>query len=327
MRKIRNAISFILIAVILLSSAAVVNAEETQIDWANVDFETFNYRELTDSQWRSLRDWLKTEADLHTVFYVTTTTGDGWIGSMWQSLVYSLFMLDPVPFIQALALEDDVTQEKTVLHIIYEADLFKEVFEHFVSRLALPDPATAGEQNVLTKIISHAKEKRNMNITNWPSVDWSTVDWHTIDMIEWLNWLDEADLKALFQMTQGSDGAFSEGLAGELGNRFKKNPAGLILALSAEKEEIQTRVISLIVYNGDYHRAEFEQLMSSLTLPDTATAGERNVLAKIITRANEKWNMNITNPHTGDSIGFAALLMAVSGLGIAVLVKRRKLLV
>lgn len=197
MRKIRNAISFILIAVILLSSAAVVSAEETQIDWSSVDFETFNFRELEDSQWRSLRDWLKTDADLHTVFYVTSTAGDGWIGEMWSGLVYSLFMLDPVPFIQALALEDEVTQEKTVLRIIYEADLFKEVFGHVVSELALPD---------------------------------------------------------------------------------------------------------------------------------TATAGERNVLAKIISRANEKWNMNITNPHTGDSIGFAALLMAVSGLGIAVLVKRRKLL-
>ena len=325
MRKIRNAISFILIAVILLSSAAVVNAEETQIDWSSVDFETFNYRELTDSQWRSLRDWLKTEADLHTVFYVTSTTGDGWIGSMWQSLVFSLFMLDPVPFIQALALEDEVTQEKTISRTIYEADLFKEVFEVSLGRLALPDTATAGERNVLNKIISCAEEKWNTNIINFPSVDWATIDWHTIDFVEWANWLDEADLKSLFQMTQGSDGAFSEGLAGELGNRFKKDPTCLILALSAEKEEIQTRVIHLIVY--DYRREEFEQLMSGLTLPDTATAGERNVLAKIISRANEKWNMNITNPHTGDSIGFAALLMAVSGLGIAVLVKRRKLLV
>ena len=196
MRKIRNAISFILVVVLLLGSAAVVSAEETQIDWSSVDFETFNYRELEVSQWQSLGDWLKKDADLHTVFYVTSTTGDGWIGSMWQSLVYSLFMLDPVPFIQALALEDEVTQDITVSRIIYEADLFKEVFG---------------------------------------------------------------------------------------------------------------------------------QVVSELVLPDTATAGERNVLAKIITRANEKWNMNITNPHTGDSVGIAALLMAASGFGAALLWKKRKI--
>ena len=324
MRKIRNAISFILVAVILLSSAAVVGAEEAQIDWSSIDLETFNYRELSESQWRSLRDWLKAEADLHTVFYVTSTTGDGWIGSMWQSLVFSLFMLDPVPFIQALALEDEATQDKTISHIIYEADLFKEVFEVSVSRLALPDTATNDERNVLTKIISHAEEQRNMKITNWPSVDWSTVDWHTIDFVEWANWLDEADLKALFQMTQRSDGAYTEGLAGELGNRFKKDPVGLILALSAEKEEIQTRVIDLIIY--DCRREEFEQLMSGLTLPEDAGTGAMNILVQMVRRAEETWNTNITNPHTGDSIGFAALLMAVSGLGIAVLLNRRKLL-
>ena len=166
MRKIRNAISLFLVAVILLCGAAVVSAEETQIDWPNVDLESFNYRELEFRGWQSLRDWLKTEADLHTVFYVTTTKGDGAISEMWNSLVYSLFMENPVQFIQALALEDEETQSRTISRITREADFFKGEFEQFMSGLVLPDTATEGDRNVLIKIISHAETNWNMDITN-----------------------------------------------------------------------------------------------------------------------------------------------------------------
>ena len=166
MRKVRSIVSLFLVAMLILCGAAVVGAEETQIDWSNVDLESFDYRELEDSQWRSLRDWLKTEADLHTVFYVTTTKGDGWIGDMWSSLVYSLFMEDPVQFIQALALEGEETQSRTIFSITFEADFFKGEFEQFMSGLVLPDTATDGDRNVLIKIISHAETNWNMDITN-----------------------------------------------------------------------------------------------------------------------------------------------------------------
>lgn len=161
--------------------------------------------------------------------------------------------------------------------------------------------------------------------TDFSDVDWSTVDWHTIDLVEWLNWLDEAELNTLFQMAQRCDGASAEGLANVLGSHFKKDPVGLIMALSAEKEEIQTRVISLIVYNGDYHHAEFEQFMNGLTLPEDAGAGAVNILVQMVQRAEENWGMDITNPHTGDPVGFAALLMLASGLGGALLWKKRRI--
>lgn len=160
---------------------------------------------------------------------------------------------------------------------------------------------------------------------DFSDVDWSTVDWHTIDLIEWMNWLDEAELKTLFQMTQRCDGGFAEGLANALGDHFEKDPISLIMALSNEKEEIQTRVIHLIVYNGDYHRAEFEQLMNGLTLPENASADAMNILVQMVRCAEETWNMDITNPHTGDPISLTVLLLAISGLGTAVLLKRRKL--
>lgn len=166
MKTIRNAISLFLLSVILLCCSVVVGAEETQIDWSNVDLESFNYHELEERQWLSLRDWLRKDADLHTVFYVTTTKGDGWVGEMWSSLVYSLFMEDPIPFIQALALEDEATQNRMFLSITFQAAVHKTEFEQFMCDLTLPDTASDGDRNVLMKIISHAEEKGNMNITN-----------------------------------------------------------------------------------------------------------------------------------------------------------------
>ncbi len=161
--------------------------------------------------------------------------------------------------------------------------------------------------------------------TDFSDVDWSTVDWHAIDLIEWMNWLDEAELKTLFQMTQRCDGGFAEGLANVLGDHFEKNPVSLIMALSDEKEELQTRVIHLIVYNGDYHQAEFLQLLSGVTLPENAGADAMNILVQMIQLAEENWGMDIPNPQTGDPVGLAALLMVASGLGTAVLLKRQKL--
>ena len=166
MRSVRKVISLFLVFMIFLCCAAVVSAEEAQIDWSNVDLENFNYRELEDSQWLSLRDWLQKSEDLHTVFYVTTTKGDGWVGDLWSNLLYSLFMEDPVRFIQSLALEDETTQSRTISKIIYVAVVYKGEFEKLMRGLVLPDTATDSDRNVLMKIISHAEEKGNMNITN-----------------------------------------------------------------------------------------------------------------------------------------------------------------
>lgn len=159
---------------------------------------------------------------------------------------------------------------------------------------------------------------------DFSDVDWSTVDWNTIDLIEWLNWLDEAELKTLFQMSPYCDAGRSEGIASELGRRFRIDPQGMILALSAEDETIRNSVIGNIVYNSQYDSAGFVQLMNSLTLPEDAGPVAMNILVQMVNYAEEARGLDITNPHTGDPIGIAALLIAASGLGSALLLKRRK---
>ena len=129
MGKIRNVVSVFLAVLILICCRVTVAAENTQIDWSNIDLENYDYSDFEMEQWQSLRDWLKKDADLHTVFYVTTTKGDGYVGELWADLVYSLFMRDPVPFIQALALEDESTQNLTSSRIAYGSPHEKDEFK------------------------------------------------------------------------------------------------------------------------------------------------------------------------------------------------------
>ena len=169
------------------------------------------------------------------------------------------------------------------------------------------------------------------NEYDWANYDWENFSTTDVSAKEWgsmCKWLPtEADIKLLFDISMKVDGYRSEGMGDVLFKRFQIEPVNLIMALSAEEEAVQEHVIGSIVHFGIFERAEFAQFLSNLTLPENASAGAKNILVQMVRRAEETWNMNITNPHTGDSIGFAALLMAVSGLGIAALVKRRKLLV
>ena len=121
-----------------------------------------------------------------------------------------------------------------------------------------------------------------------------------------------------------------EGRVYKLGKQFFKDPAAFVRQLSLETEDIQKAVIHNFprqMYNGMHPRgySEFPSEIFSINLTDEDTVETRNIVNALENEIANYWG--ISNPHTRDSIGFAALLMAVSGLGIAVLLKRRKLLV
>ena len=167
------------------------------------------------------------------------------------------------------------------------------------------------------------------NEYDWANYDWENFSTTDVSAKEWgsmCKWFPtEADIKLLFDISMKVDGYRSEGMGDVLFKRFRIEPVNLIMALSAEEEAVQEHVIGSIVHFGIFGRAEFAQFLSDLTLPENASADAKNILAQMIQYAEEAWNIDITNPQTGDPIGLAALLMAVSGLGTAVLLKRQKL--
>ena len=166
------------------------------------------------------------------------------------------------------------------------------------------------------------------NEVDWANYDWENFSTTDVSAKEWgsmCKWLPtEADIKLLFDISMKVDGYKSEGMGDVLFKRFRIEPVNLIMALSAEEEAVQEHVIGSIVHFGIFERAEFAQFLSDLTLPEDAGSDAVNILVQIIQCAEENWNMDITNPKTGDPVSLAVLLMAISGFGGAFLWKKEK---
>ena len=164
--------------------------------------------------------------------------------------------------------------------------------------------------------------------TDWANYDWENYKYADLSAQEWgsaCKWFrSEADVELLFDMAMKTDGYRSEGMDGILSDRFMEDPIGLITALSLEEEKIQTHIIQSVVF-GISDRAGFVQLMNGLTLPEDAGPVAMSILVRLVNHAEESWRLDITNPHTGDPMGIAALLMAFSGLGTALLWKKRRI--
>ena len=164
--------------------------------------------------------------------------------------------------------------------------------------------------------------------TDWAKYDWENYTNPALSDQEWgaaCKWFRaEADVEILFSVKMKTDGYRSEGLSGILSDRFMEDPIGFITALSLEEEKVRTHIVSSVVF-GARVPAELGLLLNNLTLPEDAGPVAMDILVRLVNDAEESWRLDITNPHTGDSVGIAALLMVFSGLGGSILWKKRKI--
>lgn len=130
----------------------------------------------------------------------------------------------------------------------------------------------------------------------------------------------------IYQYVYGSE-AGSEGLTYELADHFFADPATFIRRLALESEDIQKTVVNKLprsMYYAMHPRGfhEFTNVVYSIQLTDEDSEETRNVVKDLEDEITKYWG--ISNPQTGDPVGLAVLLMAVSGLGVAFLRKKRK---
>lgn len=135
---------------------------------------------------------------------------------------------------------------------------------------------------------------------------------------------------AFYQYVYDSDGAAAEGHTYDLGEYFFVDPVAFVRQLALEPEDIRMCVVNNFprsMYHGMHPKGfhEFPNTVYSIKLADDDTAETRNIVTALEAGITKYWG--ISNPHTGDPIGIAALLMAASGLGTALLWKRRKTVV
>lgn len=180
MRYWKISLIALLVISIFLGVPALAAGEETdwsQVDWTQVDWLEIDYNQVdwenTDIRAMILAiysnldeesagnrltrfwDWVENHAPAHVVFLITEGT-DAASAEMASSVLYKRFKADPYAVIQALALEEESTQERVIGCICYGFYNPNE-FSQVLGSIHLPDTATDAERAVFQAILDRAK--------------------------------------------------------------------------------------------------------------------------------------------------------------------------
>ncbi len=173
--------------------------------------------------------------------------------------------------------------------------------------------------------------------TDWATFDWNSVDWATFDMsqiglgtearpyhVKWLE--EEAPFSNFFEFGRYADGPLGESFVYTASKRFIANPEGFLIALAKEDEAMQDRMIKydlfgeLALYDPNAMVAAIEGIqLNQETHPEAV-----ELMLELIKVGEEKLNISIEIPKTGDPVLITVALALFSGVGLAVLLGNRK---
>jgi hypothetical protein len=159
---------------------------------------------------------------------------------------------------------------------------------------------------------------------DFDNVDWSTIDWNTVSPGSLSAWIEsQENLNKLFSL-YGKLPEFDYSWSITLANRLLDDPAAFMRALALEEPELQT-IIAKSLSSSVYQEiapgfSEFPKAIYSTKLAEDDTAETRQVLVLFENAVMEYWGI----PKTGDPVGVAVALLALSGLAGAVMITKRK---
>lgn len=159
---------------------------------------------------------------------------------------------------------------------------------------------------------------------DFDNVDWSTIDWNTVSPGSLSAWIEsQENLNKLFSL-YGKLPEYDYSWYITLANRLLDDPAAFMRALALESPELQAtianRLSSAIYYEIAPGFSEFPKAIYSTNLTKEDTAQTRQVLVLFENAVMEYWGI----PKTGDPVGVAVVLLALSGLAGAVMITKRK---
>ena len=164
--------------------------------------------------------------------------------------------------------------------------------------------------------------------TDWadPSY-WENLNFDTLSTETWENalvWLEaEADLPLLILIEQHADGFFGSDVGGILAKRFLSHPEDILYTLANEEPNTQKKLISSIIYGASNWEAMAGKL-ETVTLSGPDAEKGYKILSEMIAYAEETYRTEITNPKTGDPVGVAVALLALSGIGGGLMIWKKK---
>lgn len=163
---------------------------------------------------------------------------------------------------------------------------------------------------------------------DWENYDWDSFQGKDLEDEEWeslADWLrTDADISRLFFVFSHADGWVGELLDGVLADRFMADPEEVIYEIAKQNKDAWQFYVGGLVILGITDRPAFIALLESVTLSGPNAEKGYQVLAKMIASAEEEYNTEITNPKTGDPVGVAVALLALSGIGSGLMIWKKK---
>lgn len=164
--------------------------------------------------------------------------------------------------------------------------------------------------------------------TDWENYDWVNFSVQGLDDSTWesmCKWFrTDAELSLLFFVAGRTDGYFSTDIAYSMSIRFLSEPENVLYALAKENKDVWQHCSRLIVFETYEHKTMID-LLENITLSGPDAEKGYEILAYMIDYAEEEYNTDITNPKTGDPVGAAVILLALSSIFCAFLVLKKNM--
>ncbi len=170
---------------------------------------------------------------------------------------------------------------------------------------------------------------------DWNKVDWETFDWNQLSEHSPWKWLTtDASFHDVFTFLTSYKAAqvewYSESIQHGIYLRFGAEPEKFLIALAKEKAEVQAFVVDdLAIYMAVFETPnETVPILEGIRLSKEQNPKAVELMLTLIDKVQNKlienkYNVTITIPKTGDPVMLAVTALLLSGTGFALLRKKK----
>ncbi len=335
---------FVMVALVFLLAVPLTVSAAELPDWDTVDWESQEWWDWLEDEimWSALEDWLRTGAELDQVFLICTK-GDGAMREMLSEVTCVRFLESPDDFLIALTNESEEIQNRIIVSIIYGMYGYtvrgRLLLSQYKQNPVVPG-GTEKTNQLLMALLDEAEKSMGNDFTSpdpdyvdvdWDNMDWKAFDWNKLDQKFYKTWLyewfhNEGGIVEKFQLARNNQhpeqGAeYRESFA----RSFRWEATEVILEISKLSQEERDAFVDLLVENmpAYFDKDDIRMAFNRLSLPADASPDARNLAEKAAEAMEEKYDMTIILPKTGDPVMAVVAGMLLSGGGILLLRKKK----
>lgn len=172
-----------------------------------------------------------------------------------------------------------------------------------------------------------AEETPTQNGIDYAIYDWENLNFSNIDSTTWASMRDwlltSAKLDTVFLVARKATDYYKNDICSVISVRFVSSPDAVLYAM-AKEGEATWKEYSKFIIREQYDWENMAKLLESIRFSEPNAEKAYEILAFMIDYAEELYRTEITNPKTGDPVGVAVALLALSGIGGGLMIWRKK---